>query len=139
MLRARHINETKFVSAGDVQLAGFFDGLTPDPHWNLAKQVSQQWSGCQAGWPHGMLARVISLINGTVHAQGGCSSTPCTGDWTAITPVNCPTCSSGSQTDDDNDYYCNGWQLDGTTGCNRRRLQSGVQPYGLPKPQLYLR
>ena len=49
-LRARRIKRTTFVSAGNRRLAGFFDGLSPDPHWDAAKLLSSRKApACEAG------------------------------------------------------------------------------------------
>lgn len=116
-LRARHIKETTFVSAGNRQLAGFFDDLTPDPHWDAAKllRASRQASGCQTGRNRGMLARLASFFEGTVYAQG-CSASPCNNNWSASTPAYCPTCTDGSNSGNGSNY-CQGTQYDGNAGC----------------------
>jgi hypothetical protein len=37
--RARHVRETVFISAGNRRLAGFFDGVSPHPHWNAVRAL----------------------------------------------------------------------------------------------------
>ena|ERR1017187_9552462 len=59
-LRARHVKETVFISAGNRRLAGFFDGMAPDPHWDAGKAIqvvrgvrqcaSNRGGGLLPGW-----------------------------------------------------------------------------------------
>lgn len=89
-LRARHVKQTIFVSASSRRLAGFFDGLQPDPHWNAAKaaKAAGQVKRCGSAGSDGLVARLLSIFERTVHAQSGCYGT-CGGGW-AGTLVNNP-------------------------------------------------
>jgi hypothetical protein len=120
-LRVRHVKETTIVSAGNRRLAGFFDGLTPDPHWDGAKllHASGRAPECGAGRNRGMLARLASFLVGTVHAQGGCGTTTCGGHWTGIDCVACTGGDCGMSCNvSDGPNYCIGTQQDGTQGCS---------------------
>jgi len=116
-LRARRIKRTTFVSAGNRRLAGFFDGLSPDPHWDAAKLLSSRKApACEAGRNHGLLAWLSSVLQVTAHAQGGCQPVGCANNWSAPTSAYCPNCTSGT-VPGSGSYYCNGTDYNGDTGC----------------------
>jgi hypothetical protein len=91
-LRARHVKRTILVSAANRSLAGFFDGLRPDPHWN-AKEIAQsarQVPRCGAAGGGGLVARLLSIFERTAHAQGNCSGS-CGGCYVNLTSSPCGT------------------------------------------------
>ena len=78
-IMARHVRHTAFVSAGNRRLAGFFDGVAPDPRWDARKalQRARAHRGCSPK-DRGVLARLAALFERTAYAQGGCAG-PCNG------------------------------------------------------------
>ncbi len=118
-LTARHVRETVFVSAGNRRLAGFFDGVAPDPHWDARKalQVARAVPRCGANRGGGLFARLAALVERTAHAQPPeCQNLPCGGCYYQTASATCPDCSpwfypsSGTN-------QCQGSQQDGSNGC----------------------
>ena len=66
-LRAHHVKETVFVSAGNRRLAGFFDGLLPDPHWNAKNAAQAVRKARRCGGSPGLAARLVSIASSKSH------------------------------------------------------------------------
>jgi hypothetical protein len=120
-LRAHHIKETVLVSAGNRRLAGFFDGLRPDPHWNAKKaaESTRQIPRCGAG-RGGLVGKLLSVFESTVHAQSsGCrNDSTCNANWVAITTYSCgDTCTQYTFPQPNSPNYCDGYWVDGSSGC----------------------
>jgi hypothetical protein len=121
-LRARHVKETVFVSAGNLRLAGFFDGLTPDPHWDARKalQASRGLPRCGANRGGGSLTRLVALFERTALAQG-CGSNSCSNCYSNTAAASCPGCTGYNYVVNDNSYPCQGTYTTGNgcvgTGC----------------------
>lgn len=117
-LRAHHVRETTLVSAGNRRLAGFFDGLAPNPHWNAtqAAEAAREIHNC--GATGGVLARLLSIFVPTVHAQTGCTSGGCGGSYVNVTSYDCGGgCSGYSFPQPDGTDQCSAYNVDGSTGC----------------------
>lgn len=116
--RARHVKSTIFISAGNRRLAGFFEDLTPDPHWDADKllRASRQTSGCQSQRNAGPFARLMLLLQVTVHAQNPCQTFVCANNWSSKASYSCPNCTAGWNTGSGSNY-CSGTQYDGTMVC----------------------
>ncbi len=112
-LKARHVRDTVFVSAGNRRLAGFFDGMAPDPRWDArrALQRTREHRGCSAKSGGGLLTRLTALFVRTAYAQPGCSG-PCNGCYSSTARGACslPGCSGSQSWAVDSDSQCNGTQ-----------------------------
>jgi hypothetical protein len=121
-VRAHHVKRTILISAANRQLGGFFDGLQPDPHWNAAKatQAAQRGRRCGSAGSNGLMARILSVFERTVHAQGSCSGS-CGGYFVNITTSNpCTTgmgCSVFSAAGNQGFDECTGSVYSGLQGC----------------------
>jgi hypothetical protein len=121
-LRAKHVRRTTLVSAGNQRLAGFFDGLQPDPRWNAHDLVrtARQARSCSSSNP-GLVGRILSIFERTAHAQGSCNSTSCYGHYASqLNYPECGTPGSGCTTysTTSTGMICSqGSQYDGSTGC----------------------
>jgi hypothetical protein len=113
-LLARHVKETVFISAGNRHLAGFFDGLNPDPRWDALKVRQATRAVQRCGANRGLLSRVAALLERTVYANG--CSTICGGFFYNKATSSCPGCT-------DYNYLisgfsqCSGGYQDGSNGC----------------------
>jgi hypothetical protein len=117
-LTARHVKEATFVSAGNRQLAGFFDGMVPDPRWDAAKalQVGHTARRCGSN-AVGLFGRLTALFERTVHAQSGCVQLPCSDCYVGRVSGDCPGCSQFYYTDY-TDSQCTGGRQLATVGCS---------------------
>lgn len=117
-LRAHHIKETVIISAGHRRLAGLFDGLSPDPRWDVTRALQM---GAQKGCGDqkiGLVSRLVALVEGTAHAQSGCVTTPCNSCYMDVTSgmcqwANCTTISWNVT----GDNVCSGAQQLASYGC----------------------
>jgi hypothetical protein len=126
-LRARHVKETVFVSAGNRRLAGFFDGVVPHPHWDARKalQAARNVPRCDANRAGGLLVRLAGLFDRTVYAQGCAVQSVCGGNWGATTTASCGTdCGDVNIFGSGGQDFCTGTEQDGgncgycSTTCN---------------------
>jgi hypothetical protein len=99
-LRAGHVNETVFLSAGHRRLAEFFVGISPDPHWSARKALQATRGGvprCTPNRERGVLARMAAIFEFTAYAQlGQCQASMCGGCYTDTASGACADCGSGS-------------------------------------------
>ncbi len=115
---ARHVRQTVMVSAAGRRLTGFFDGMRPDPRWDArrAAQAVQQMRKCGSG--RGLAARLLSLVQPTVYAQGSCTSTGCFGHYNQLAYYSCPSgCSSSTNRVSGNDCSAGAYYDGSQTGC----------------------
>jgi hypothetical protein len=119
-LQAHHVRETVFVSAGHRQLSGFFDGLRPDPRWSPERAALGARQARRCGASQGLVARLLSVFERVVYADGPCPSTSCSGNFNSQAPSQpCGTnnvCSSYDTTYG-SEICNNGAQYSGSLGC----------------------
>jgi hypothetical protein len=121
--KAKRVRSTSFVSAGNRRLAGFFEGMRPDPNWAARKAAlaSQPAQGCRPS----LLARLWEFIERPVHAQGCSGHFDSVGDPTDCSVSGCTSYyavnSGGGCTD--------GWMDTGTTGCSGDGCPNNAENY----------
>jgi len=120
-LRAHHVRETVFVSAGGRRLGGFFDGLQPDPHWDASSEVRALRKARRCGASPGLASRLLSIFEQVVYADGPCNPTGCSGNYSEQSPAQpCGqnnVCSTYDATDGGAQACTSGSQYNGAQGC----------------------
>lgn len=116
-MRAQHVRQTAFISAGNRRLAGFFDGLVPDPRFDARKalRAAQSIGPCRSSRRTGLFGWLPAWLERTAHAQqpcqpvgrSGCSSATRSNDCTA------PDCGNFTNTINNNNFPCQGTDFDG--------------------------
>jgi hypothetical protein len=120
----RHgIAETSVLTALGNRLASVFDGLTPDPRYDLKRVVNPapEVIRCPVG-ERTALGRIEQLFVPSVYAQGSCTATACGGEYYVDETIPCT--ASGCQGSFKNAYsnpvlgpFTKGVRNDGTSGC----------------------
>ena len=116
-LRARRVTETVLISAGNRRLAGFFDGLAPDPHFD-ARRALRSARGAQRPRQPRRAARLAGRYPRAQGLRAGLLSHRLRRllRWLGIGP--CPNCPSGTYTWNNTGTVCiAGGQNDGTVSC----------------------
>jgi hypothetical protein len=120
-LRAHHVRETIFVSAGNRRLAGFFDDLQPDPHWSRESAAKADRLARRCSAHPGLVARLLSTFEQVVYADGPCNATGCSGNYYEQSPAQpCGTnnvCTTYDATDGGGGSCNFGSQYTGALGC----------------------
>jgi hypothetical protein len=120
-LRAHHVHESVFVSAGNRRLAGFFDGIYPDPHWSAERMARVARQARECGPSRGWAARLLSRFEQVVYADGPCNATGCSGNfYDQAPPQPCGTnnvCSPYDATYSGGENCNNGSHYTGGLGC----------------------
>lgn len=117
-LRARHVRVTVLLSAGNLELAGFFDGLTPHPHWNAAKALRAAREAHSCGnRGGGLLTRIAGLFERTAYAQS--CGTDCGGNWGSVSDQSCgANCTDIWIAGQNGPDFCTGNYQSSTVGCS---------------------
>lgn len=118
-MRARHVSQTVFVSAGNLRLAGFFDGLAPDPRLDAKKALQRARSipHCKSSPRRGLFGWLPALFERTAYAQQACQPVGCGGGncYSNVNSNDCtaPDCGAFTYTVNDNNSPCQGTDFNG--------------------------